>query len=287
MAYTVGYAFAGFLDRIAIKGPLMDTANTRRDRIVELLGSTFDILHAFPTGSLVRGTALKRHADVDVMVVLHYSKHIANQTPKQVLEDVRAQLSSYNARLVRKNGQAVTLYFTTGPNVDIVPAKKVLNGESFSHYEIPDANRGTWIETNPHIHDAAMSRASLNRRQLIQMAKTWNHSHSEYLQSFHVEVLALLCDYVSDTDWPWTVFQFFDTALKSLDSYALWHPNGGHGSVDAYLSYSDRQEARARLERARDLARQAWYAVYPPSTDDAGAIGTYRTIFGGDFPAYG
>lgn len=287
MPYTVPYSFTKFFEEIAIDGALIDTANTRRDRIVELLEDGFHIMEAFPTGSLVRGTALSGRADVDVMTILHYGEHIENKSPRQVLEDVRNHLSSYNARLVRKNGQAVTLYFKTWPNVDIVPAKRVANAGVFSHYEIPDMNRGEWIKTNPRTHDAAMSQTSLASRQLIQMVKTWNRAHSEYLQSFHIEVLALIHGPVDPGDWPWTVLKFFETALKSIKSYALFHPSSGHGLVDDYLSYSDRQEATARIERARDLARDAWYAVYPPNADHAKAIAKYRIIFGGDFPAYG
>ncbi len=72
----------GLLEEIAIDGSLMDTANTRRDRIVELLKDEFTILEAFPTGFLVRGTALSGHADVDVIVALHYGKHIEGKEPE-------------------------------------------------------------------------------------------------------------------------------------------------------------------------------------------------------------
>jgi hypothetical protein len=50
----------------------------------------FDILEAFPMGSLLSGTSLKGFADADVMLVLHYGKHVKGKTPTQLLQNVEA-----------------------------------------------------------------------------------------------------------------------------------------------------------------------------------------------------
>jgi hypothetical protein len=284
MPYTVPVSFDRFLENISLTGDHAQTAATRPDRIVELLRDTFTIVEAFPTGSLVRGTALKARADVDVMVALHYANHIEGKSPRRVLEDVREHLSEYNAKLVKKNGQAVTLYFQSWPNVDIVPAARVANNGLVSHYEIPDANRQVWIKTNPRKHDAAMRELSTGDRERIRMIKTWNDAHSGYLQSFHVEVLALKVSRVTG-DWPWDVFQFFSDA-KPLLGGPLLHPTTSD-QVDDYLTGSDRREVLERVERAIELARDAWWQVHPPNDNHAEAIRLYRILFGDRFPAYG
>jgi hypothetical protein len=278
-------SFDRFLQNISLTGDHSTTARTRRDRIVELLSDGFTICEAFPTGSLVRGTGLKGRSDVDVIVALHYGRHIEGKSPRKVLDSVRDHLSQYRAQLTKKNGQAVTLYFETWPNVDIVPATQVTMAGAVSHYEIPDMNRGIWLRSNPKLNDGPMRQLSTQARQRIRMIKTWNEAHSGYLQSFHIEVMALQTA-ASTNDWPWDVFKSLEAAATLIDG-PLYHPAGASGRVDDYLSAVERASAKTRLERARDLARSAWYAVHPPNDDHAEAIRIYRMIFGERFPAYG
>jgi Second Messenger Oligonucleotide or Dinucleotide Synthetase domain len=122
MAYTVEASFSDFYERINLPGDHRETANARRDRIVDLLKNDFQILEAFGTGSIPKFTALKGRADLDLMVVLHFGKHVRDKAPSIVLQDVRDSLSAYPTD-VRKNGQAVTLYYDTWPNVDIRPCE--------------------------------------------------------------------------------------------------------------------------------------------------------------------
>src|SRR5262245_30250902 len=114
MATTVEAAFNSFYGEINLSGDHREVANSRRDSVVSLLKYDFEVLDAFSTGSIPKYTALKGRADLDVMVVLHYGKHIKDKAPIQVLESVQASLSEYRTN-VRKNGQAVTLHYKTWP----------------------------------------------------------------------------------------------------------------------------------------------------------------------------
>ncbi len=120
MALTTSRAFSEFIRNISLTDAQAAVAEGRRSRIVELLGDTFNILDSFPTGSMIRGTALRCISDLDIFVVLHYGKHIQSKTPRAVLESVRDALSEYRNHLTKKNGQAVTLYFDAPPN-DLPP----------------------------------------------------------------------------------------------------------------------------------------------------------------------
>jgi hypothetical protein len=282
MPYLVSTAFAQFISAISVDGDARATATARRNRIAELLEGKMHTLDIFPTGSMMRGTALADVSDVDVIAVLHYGKHVENRTCMQVLESVREALSSYNAQIVKKNGQAVTLYFKSWPNVDIVPAKRVTTTGGGHELWIPDTNTGEWIRTDPASLDALMRGTSQRRRQLVRIIKYWNAAHSSYLRSFHIDHIALTCTSARDgdpweeDDWPWAVLQFFEKATEATDP-----------SKELWLEYDadDWEELRKRLHRAKELAQSAWHAV---RHDDAEtAMTKLHALFGDAFPSYG
>jgi len=285
MPYTVAVSFDQFLDKISISGDQHSIAIARRDRVVSLLENTFTIVEAFPTGSIPKRTAVKG-SDLDVIVVLHYSKHIKGKTPTEVLASVQAALTKYRTG-VRRNGQAVTLYYDTWPNVDIVPVSRTDDGSNVLHYNVPDMNQGIWLSSKPKRH--AQNIAERVRtfgpefRRVIRIIKWWNQQHSSYLQSYHLEVMALSSLNGSFDSYPWAVFTVFDRACELVKS-----PLSYEGSyVDGYLTQSDRAEALKRLETARDKSRDAWYATHGSNDDHKKAIELWRQIFGDRFPSYG
>jgi len=281
VTYTIPVAFDQFLAAISLTGAHEVTAKARRDRVVELLKDELQILDTIPTGSIIRGTALRRHADLDLIVVLHYSKHVKGKTPKQLLEDVREVLAG-SSKIVKKNGQAVTLYFTKWPNVDVVPASVTYNdNQTVKHYSVPDMVRNRWLITRPRAHNSSVAKASESKRSLIRMIKAWNHAHSELMSSYHIEVLVLSMPDVDAAKWPFEIYYFFDKASETIDQ-PLYHPNGTPGQVDDYLDYSTRRALKERLVDARNRADFARL-----TTSAAEAFRLYRVIFGDDFPAYG
>jgi len=287
VVWTVNAGFEAFYNAINLSGDHRSTANTRRDSVVKALSNNLQIIESFNSGSIHRYTALKGYADLDVIVALHYGKHIEGKTPQQVLQLVRDALGEHKNN-VRKNGQAVTLHYKTWPNVDIVPASRVVdNIGNVTEYQIPDMNTGAWISTNPKIHsndiNARSSVAGTGFRRIITMMKWWNKKHSDYLQSYHIEVMALRIFDSHISDYSWNVFQYFEKAAKLAET-SLWHDKG---FVDNYLDYNSRQEVVKRLQTASNLARDAWYLTYGENNDHAGAIKKWQQIFVDKFPSYG
>ena len=287
MAHNVAGSFEAFYEQINLSGDHRDTANARKDRIISLLKNDFEILDAFSTGSIPKFTALKNRADLDVLVVLHFGKHVKDKSPTEVLESIRKPLSQYRTN-VRKNGQAVTLGYDSWPNVDIVPVSRTPNSDgSVSHYNVPNANSGTWIQSRPRKLAAAIeskaTECDQNFRRIIKMIKHWNHVHSEYLSSYHIEVLALNVLSGNLDDTPWHVSQFF-VAVRPLLLNSLYYELG---FADAYLSYADRAEALKRIDTAITKSRAAWYLTYNDNTDHKSAIALWQQVFGDKFPAYG
>lgn len=288
MPYTVAVSFDKFRQNIELSSDHRETASKRRNHLVSILEDDFEVLEAFPSGSIPRFTAVSGYADLDVIVTLHYSKHIEGKKPSRILKAVRDCLGEYRTK-VRRNGQAVTLRYSTWPDVDVVPASRTTDGNgNVLHYNIPDMNQETWLRSQPKRHSEAMSQMNEscgpNFKRIVKMVKWWNHQHSALLQSFHIEVLALKI-FANRTlsDYSWDVFKFFDTAHDLTDSY-LWHEGD---MVDKYLSFQKRTEVVKRLKTARDKASDAWYATYSSNNDHEKATRLWRQIFGDKFPAYG
>ena len=81
MSYIVASFFDEFLENIELPGEHRARSIRRTDSIISLLENDFTILEAFPSGSIPRHTALRGYADLDVIVVLDYVKHIKNNQP--------------------------------------------------------------------------------------------------------------------------------------------------------------------------------------------------------------
>ena len=287
MPYTVQAAFDKFRENIELSGDHREIASSRKDNIVTLLQREFEILEAFPSGSIPRYTAVKEYSDLDIIVVLHYGKHIEGKKPSQVLQAVRDCLAEYKTN-VRKNGQAVTLYYKTWPNVDIVPVSRALNSDSsVNYYNVPNMNSENWLPSRPKKHSDLLSDRNKNCgdsfKRIIKMVKWWNHQHSNLLQSFHIEVIALNVFNSQLTDYSWDMFQYFDQAIK-LASSSLWYEVG---NADDYLDSTTRKSVLERLGTAREKARDAWYLTYGGRNEHAKAIEIWRQIFGDKFPTYG
>jgi hypothetical protein len=285
MAYTVQSAFNQFYDAINLPGDHRDTANIRKKHLIELLGGKFEIVDSFGMGSIPKFTALKGHADLDIFLVLHYTKHCMNKSPSEVLKSIREVLAYKTT--VRRNGQAVTLSYTTWPSVDIVPVYFTHKNGVITHYNVPDMNTETWIQSRPKEHADAIASASSNYgenfRKIIKMVKSWNLSHSNYLQSYHIEVLALRTINLETSDLSWSLLSFFKEARDLLIG-PLWHDLG---FVDNYLGIEDRYEIVKRFDTAIDLARTAWFCTHFPNKDHEAAIKCWKNLFGDKFPSYG
>jgi hypothetical protein len=150
-------------------------------------------------------------------------------------------------------------------------------------YKIPNVNDNTWIETKPKVHISNMSNVNQEKRNMIKMVKEWNRKHSSYLSSHHIEIMALSYGSVSN-DYAWHIHMFFEHMAEKI-KYKTPSPSGLGGNVDDYLSYSDRQEAKQRLDIAVGKSLTAWFDTY--NNNDKESIEEFCRIFGGRFPSYG
>lgn len=287
MSYTVEASFDKFRQNIELSGDHRETANARRDRIVTLLKDQFTILEAFSSGSIPRYTALKNNSDLDIIVALHYGKHVKDKKPSEVLQSVRDCLAEYKTN-VRKNGQAVTLHYKTWPNVDVVPVSQVVNDDGgVIHYKVPNMNNETWIKSRPKTHSSNMTDKNKNCgdlfKRIVKMIKQWNSIHGGLLQSFHIEVMAMSIYNRKLENYSWNVYCFFNQACELIKN-SLYYDGF---QVDTYLDSDKRAEILKRLEIAKAKALDAWYLTYNGRDDHEKAIGIWKQIFGDKFPNFG
>jgi hypothetical protein len=284
MAWTTEGAFEVFYSSINLPGEHRSTANGRREWVIQRLRSGgMNVLEAITMGSIPKYTALKGHADVDVMAVLHYGNHIENQRPSQVLSAVKNALNLGAAGTLRRNGQAVTVTFQSWPKVDVVPASRLASNGVITGYNIPDMTREKWLHTNPPQHAQDMASASTERgpnfRRVIKMIKHWNRRQATKLQSYHIEVIALQMD-VSWTDHGYPIMKWFEAAQTACDW--LWHAGS---DVSGYLSWNSAQKVKGQLAVAERSARSAWMESI--RNQDRLAISGWKSVFGQSFPSYG
>lgn len=284
MAYTVDWAFRTFHNSINLSGDHRSVANSRKDWIVKRLRANLTVLDAFTIGSIPRYTALSGHADLDVLVVLHWTNHLKDRLPSTVLQNVKTALGA-GAGKPRRNGQAVTMNFTTWPAVDVVPAARYkTDGGAVDYYAIPDMNREIWLRSRPRLHGrhiaAEVADSGSKFREIIKMLKHWNRRQDVRLQSYHIEVIALQMTCGWD-DYSWSIYKWFEAAIPAVKW--CWHESE---DVSGYLSFSQANRAQARLIQIRDIANQAWYADYSKK-DAQRSITLWKSIFGQQFPAYG
>jgi hypothetical protein len=91
MVWSVESAFNRFDTALELSANYDDLAQDRCDHLIELLGGDFDVLEAFPSGSIPRGTAISGLADLDVIVVLN-DWEWQGEKPSTVLQRVRDSL---------------------------------------------------------------------------------------------------------------------------------------------------------------------------------------------------
>ncbi|MCX5213152.1 nucleotidyltransferase [Kitasatospora sp. NBC_00240] len=286
MVYTVAVAFDAFFAAINLPGDHRGIANTRKDWIVGRLGASLNILDSFTMGSIPRFTALKEHADLDVMVILHFGQHIDGRRPSSLLSLVKSALG-YGAGSIRRNGQAVTMRFSSWPDVDVVPASRVTNNDgSVAYYKIPDMNREEWIKTKPATHSQQIAAASSaygeNFRRVIKMIKDWNRRQEVSLQSYHLEVIALKVGNIDWNDTGYAIYKWLEKAESSMKF--LWHQDS---DVTAYLPYDRAARAIEQVRKTKGQALDAWYSTYGDRNDHRKAITIWKSIFGAKFPSYG
>lgn len=197
MATTTADAFNTFKNKLRLTDAQQDLVKGRRATTAGYLSSSFPSSSDLPIsttkliGSAGRNTIIRPLDDVDVLAVFANKDEVFEKyryDSQKVLYRVRDALNKFRVEVVGARGQAVRLFYSDPPDVDIAPVFKRHEGGYF----LPDGTGG-WLTTDPDAHADWLAERQTdlgaNLKPMIRMIKRWNNAHSKYLKGFHVEVM--------------------------------------------------------------------------------------------------
>lgn len=295
---TIDEAFRKFKSRLELNDKEQANASARQKEVRGFLDTKFSIERSFLTGSYARWTKTKPLKDVDIFFVMAAGEaHYRGKAPSVMLNAIHAALADTYGSKATKQNRSINVDFgvTADPDdntdyrlisVDVVPAFA-----SGSDYEIPDAELGRWINTNPETHAAkavAAHQAYGNEwKGLVRMVKYWNNNlkHGEQKPikpSFLIEVMALQCLHGGwGGSFDREIQAFFATlADRIFDTFP--DPAGLGPAISDGMD--DTRKARA-LTLLRAAEREATLAIDHARRGRNGeALRAWRLLFGPKFP---
>lgn len=295
---SIDEAFRKFKSRLELNDKEQQNASSRHNEVRDYLGTKFDVTRSFLTGSYARHTKTKPLKDIDIFLVLDESgTDYRKNGPAPLLEDFRKALASkYGANAVRRQARSINVDFGVVidaddntdyriVSIDAVPAFDVGHA-----YEIPDADSGRWIKTDPEIHKAKATAAhqaySNEWKGLVRMVKYWNnhpsHGDKPIKPSFLIEVMALECLHGGwGGRFDYEMQGLFSTlADRILDEWP--DPAAMGPPISEGMDLERKQRARQLL---RDASSQASLAIDHARKGRQGeALRVWRALFGPKFP---
>lgn len=295
MAMTVAQAFSEFAEKLRPTQAQDEAIATRRANVERFLASAYPADSSMPLtqlrviGSAGRKTLIRPVDDIDVFAVFD-DRQVWRQyehDSKQLLYRVRDALDGYRVQMVGARGQAVRLFYSDAPAVDITPAFP-FNHWLFGSQEgfvIPHGD-GKWMRTDPYVHHDFMAKRNKalenHLKPLIRLLKRWNIAHSKRLGSFHLELIAAdVFGRMSGNMRLNTVF-FFEHAGRHL---GVKDPAGYSGNLAAALTSKQREDIERSFAHAHEHAVRAQEG--DEREDVAEALRQWRIVFGDEFPACG
>jgi hypothetical protein len=292
---TTTQAFDKFRQRLELSPTEQEDAAKRQKEVRECIRADFDLVRDFLSGSYSRHTKTKPLKDVDIMFVL--GKNEAWRRNKPPLETLQAfekcLLKTYTEPgQVAIGRRSVTVEFEKNYypedhdgkvlGIDAVPAFAIED----DNYEIPDKVTGTWIKTNPKIHQqqATAKNKELDGRwvPLVKMVKGWNRANGQPIKpSFLVEVMAEGLVEAPFSNYPDEVRNLFASMEENLSRQ--WPDPAGLGpAVSDQMTPALIATARTALQEAQ---RKATLARRAEETGRQGeALRLWREVLGDYFP---
>lgn len=292
---TATQAFDKFRQRLELSETEKNDAVNRQQDVRDCIRSSFELTRDFLSGSYSRHTKTKPLKDVDVIFVLGPKERWRREKPAidtlQAFEKCLKQKYPEPGQ-VEIGRRSVTVEFekTYYPeehdgkvlSIDSVPAFQSGKDE----YEIPDKNTGTWIKTNPEVHQerSTAKNKELNGRwvPLVKMTKGWNRTSGKPIKpSFLVEVMALELVEAPFSNYPDEIRNLF-AAMEANISRAWPDPAGLGPPVSDQMTPTLIVAARKALQEAQRKATLARRAE--ESGRQGESLRIWREILGEYFP---
>ncbi len=264
---------------------------THQSRVESSLGSAFAISKVERIGSYARGSAIRNHSDLDLLVVVRkgsLTRGGSIVSPNTLLNNVRTALRrTFPRTLSGRDGQAVVVAFADGRSIDVVPGRWVdALDNGWPCYQIPDGD--SWLDTAPSLHNKHIGdgdyAAGGKLKSVVRLLKHWKTSRKPALplSAFHLELL--LADYGICNGARSLASCVADT-LSLLEERAcrpVPDPCGVSGLISAAGSDAKRARLLASVQVSAAWARDAVFLEQLCAYGQARA--RWTQVFNGAFP---
>jgi SMODS domain-containing protein len=280
-------AFAKCKSTLEITATEQNFASSTHADIRGVVRASWQLDDDFLTGSYRRNTKTKKLKDVDIFVVIDPSgpqADLRDKHPSVVLAELRKVLETKYSNVVT-DGFACTIKFGDEGDIasfDVVPAFKRTGGG----WEIPDADRSSWISTNPKVHHEQSTKMNGRCEErfvpFVKMIKGINRHFDEPINpSFLLEVMAhgLVSTpfgrYQDEITW------FLASAAEQITDD--WPDPAKIGPVvNGMMSAADRHTAAQTLNDWQRIAEKA--VRLEDAQQDRAAVEEWRKLFGPRMP---
>jgi len=227
-----------------------ETERDYLDRIRNALDTSVEMVNFLFGGSVAKHTYVDGLSDVDSLVILNQEQY-RDKTPDQVLEvfrdALRNNLTTGNVESIDKGHLAVTVQFTDGKEIQLLPALRI--GKSIV---IPDATGSKWKETAPRKFQKSLT--SANKRlngmliPVIKLFKSLNSGLPKHAQltGYHIESLSVeaVKGYRKDKTYKALLLQVLGAAAQRVRS-PIADVTGQSRVVDEYMGAANSNKRRA------------------------------------------
>ena len=240
-----------------------DVQRTREriDHIAEVLGGEQEVDTLLFGGSVAKHTYVDGLSDVDALVVLDRegTQGVSAQgVLDNFFEDLNVRLRRGGVEIIEKGNLAVTIRYTDGSEVQLLPAVRV--GQAL---RIPDASGQGWNQTDPQRFRAQLTehnqRLHNNLIPTVKLVKSLVSDLPEQQRpsGYHVESLAL--DAVRNYTESTTPKALLDRVLKHASERVLSpirDVTGQSRNVDDYLGTPNSAERKLVSQALGGLRRR-------------------------------
>lgn len=285
MPLTVAQGFDKFLGRLVPTTTEREQAASHRSSVKSAIDTHLDAVTTWETGSFKHGTAIRGHADVDLLV--SFGGGSKPQYGTSALQRVQqAMRKRFTITPVVIRSPAVVIQFGTGQSWELIPGFIKDTSGDFTTYDAPRPGGG-WMVTSPRAHlgyvNLANDEPAGGAKKLARLLKAWKYYQHVPISSFYLEMRA--AQYMRG-ETGWVAIYDLTRVLNSLESHnlaAMNDPLGITGRIAPCSSDASLATARSRLATAAGRARRALGAYQDDKHGDA--FDQLNLLFAGNFPS--
>ena len=288
---SISQSFFDLIDQIQPTTSQVNSAKQHLSTIQTRLKSVFELSSCRVTGSFSRGSSISGFSDVDLVAVFRkaqFTRAGSIISSNQVLDNVRRQLlARYPNTPLGRDGMAITISFSSGQIVDVVPALfDSMYEQKWPIYLIPDGN-GDWMHSSPSLYDAYICQSNKKSggklKYVTQLIKFWRECRNPRipLSSFHIEM-------VLASEGICTIGKTYADCLYDLlrsiaerDCRPIRDPYRISGNISAVKTANQLERASNSVSHSRD---HAYLALVAESDRIAEARRQWNIVFNGYFP---